>query len=320
MSCFCTAQGRVIHAVSGPVSKSKLLEEAKWAVDVYQQMLDKQIKDHSQQAEFVRAAHLAKFGVRPDEFKRVASDQMEVAWREYQSRMNEYQARVKEHQARVETYGAASEAGTYIRPVPSLDILARRHAAKLLDRGPDHGHRSDRAHQIFAAEPLASIVDIEARVFEELTDERFIHNRNRVYNAAEGVELAKEQRRPLVFVFYKETHGGRYGDQRQPNEAAQLIMNDIRARRRKSKIMRNAVFISLPIREQAALTQLVDIPVYELDESSSGSVAVVVADPDGKQVVAEGGRINFANVSSGFRAVSSQAAEQRRELASNNFN
>ena len=47
---------------------------------------------------------------------------------------------------------------------------------------------------------------------------------------------------------------------------------------------------------------------------------VVVADPDGKQVVAEGGHINFANVSSGFRAVSSQAAEQRRELASNNFN
>ena len=84
--------------------------------------------------------------------------------------------------------------------------------------------------------------------------------------------------------------------------------------------MRDAVFIFLPIREQAALTQLVDIPVYELDESSSGSVAVVVADPDGKQVVAEGGRINFAKVFSGFRAVSSQAAEQRRELASNNFN
>ena len=86
--------------------------------------------------------------------------------------------------------------------------------------------------------------------------------------------------------------------------------------------MRDAVFISLPIREQAALTQLVDIPVYELDESFRGanSVVVVVADPDGKQVVAEGGRINFANVSSGFRAVSSQAAEQRRELASNNFN
>ena len=268
VSCFCTAQGRVIHAVAGPVSKSRLLEEAQWAVDVHQQMLDSRIKDFDRQAEFVRTQHLAKFNVLPKEFETVTGYQLDAARREYQSRINEYQARVKEYQARVKQYGIESELGTHIRPVPSVDTLARRHAAKLLVSVPGH-RQSDQAHRIFVAQPMAFISDIEARVFEELTGERFVHNRDRVYNAAEGVMLAKEKRRPLVFVFYKEGHRRRKGDQGRPSQEAQLIMDTIRARRKKSKIMRDAIFISLPLREQAALTQLVDMSWMNLHVGQS---------------------------------------------------
>ena len=35
-SYFCTPDGRVIDAVAGPVGADKLLAEAKWAVDAYE--------------------------------------------------------------------------------------------------------------------------------------------------------------------------------------------------------------------------------------------------------------------------------------------
>ena len=39
-SYFCTPDGRVIHAVTGPVSAEQLLHEARWALDVYDELRD----------------------------------------------------------------------------------------------------------------------------------------------------------------------------------------------------------------------------------------------------------------------------------------
>ena len=299
-SCFCTPDGRVIHAVGGPVSKSRLLEEARWAVDVHQQMKNQEIKNFEEQASFVQAAHLEEFGVDPDEFENATKDKRAFAWSEYN--------------ARAQHYDAAVESGKSPRPVPSVDILASRKAARMLGyplgRYAAKDHRSMRAHQVFAAQPLVSISDIGARVFESLTGQRYVRNRERVYEVAEGVKRAQGERRPIVFVFYQEdiTNPGL-------NEEARMIMDEIVAKRKKSQKMREAVFVSLPIREQAALTQLVNLPIYNLNPSSSSSTFIVIADPDGQQVVAgSADQIDWAHLSEGFEFVSKMATQQREQL------
>jgi len=155
-------------------------------------------------------------------------------------------------------------------------------------------------------------------VFEYFAGEQFVKNRDRVYLAAKGVSLAKEQRRPLVFVFYRETIINRLSgkqDVRRPRAEAQSIMDEILAQKKKSKEWQDAVIVFLPAREQPALTQLVDLPTYQLDEFSMHSTVIVVADPDGNQVVAEGGHLDFDKLAKGFLTASSWAAEERRQRA-----
>jgi hypothetical protein len=53
-SHFLTPEGHVIHSVTGPVSASVLLEEARWAVDLYAQVMD---KSRLRQRQFSAAAH-----------------------------------------------------------------------------------------------------------------------------------------------------------------------------------------------------------------------------------------------------------------------
>lgn len=54
VSYFCTPEGRMLHAVGGPVSGEKLLVEARWARDL---ALDMQNNSRHSKAEFVRKAH-----------------------------------------------------------------------------------------------------------------------------------------------------------------------------------------------------------------------------------------------------------------------
>ena len=54
VSYFCTHEGRLIHAVGGPVDGDKLLSEAKWALQLAQDM---QTQPSQSKADFVREAH-----------------------------------------------------------------------------------------------------------------------------------------------------------------------------------------------------------------------------------------------------------------------
>ena len=54
VSYFCTPEGRVLHAVGGPVSGKKLLAEARWARDL---AADMQNNSGRSKADFVREAH-----------------------------------------------------------------------------------------------------------------------------------------------------------------------------------------------------------------------------------------------------------------------
>jgi hypothetical protein len=57
-SYFCTADGRVLHAVAGPVSGAKLLEEARWVEETCKLAELHDIKTFVQIQKFFRAAHV----------------------------------------------------------------------------------------------------------------------------------------------------------------------------------------------------------------------------------------------------------------------
>lgn len=64
VSYFLTPQGNVIHAVVGPVKADKLLAEARWAVDTWQQARERSKQTSIAQAGFVAQAHAAMSGDR----------------------------------------------------------------------------------------------------------------------------------------------------------------------------------------------------------------------------------------------------------------
>lgn len=51
---FCTPEGRLIHAVGGPVNSTRLLSEARWAADTFAQM---QLDKRQSMVETLREAH-----------------------------------------------------------------------------------------------------------------------------------------------------------------------------------------------------------------------------------------------------------------------
>jgi len=59
-SYFCTPEGRVIHAVVGPVGSEELLREAKWATKAYESVKDSD--DLTLQMQHMSQAHLAMSG------------------------------------------------------------------------------------------------------------------------------------------------------------------------------------------------------------------------------------------------------------------
>jgi hypothetical protein len=64
VSYFLTPQGNVINAVVGPAQADKLLAEAKWAVDTWQQARERSKQNSFVQAGFVAQAHAAVSGDR----------------------------------------------------------------------------------------------------------------------------------------------------------------------------------------------------------------------------------------------------------------
>lgn len=64
VSYFLTPQGNVIDAVVGPVKADKLLTEAQWAVDTWQQAHERSNKNAFAQAQFIAQAHAAVSGDR----------------------------------------------------------------------------------------------------------------------------------------------------------------------------------------------------------------------------------------------------------------
>jgi hypothetical protein len=59
-SYFCTSDGRVLHAVAGPVSAAKLLDEARWVEETWKLAQMHELKTVGQLQALFRTAHLER--------------------------------------------------------------------------------------------------------------------------------------------------------------------------------------------------------------------------------------------------------------------
>jgi hypothetical protein len=67
---FCTADGRVLHAIAGPVDARTLLQEAKWVLDIHEKAKKAADGKDADYVKFVRQAHaerLKKDSEKPEE-------------------------------------------------------------------------------------------------------------------------------------------------------------------------------------------------------------------------------------------------------------
>ena len=219
-TCFCTADGRVIHAVGGPAQSGTLLQEAKWAVETYQYAISNAPRHPAVQALLVRQRHLAELGIHSE---------------------------------------------------GSLHHLHDFHHWS-------SGSTDMRAHQLLAKLPLANYVAVRKPIFERLTGERYADDRSLVYLANTGIQLARERKAPIVFVLYDGHGHGRD----QYDSTTQWLLGVGFRQQPVAAALQSCVVIAIPTRQMAALTQLAELPEFELP--GNASPVIVLTDCDGKQL------------------------------------
>jgi hypothetical protein len=254
VSCFLTADGRAIHAIGGPVSAKRLLTEAQWAVDVY-----KRSRGFQDEKQVVEQAHLAKIGLTRSEFYQLAKRELKNARQEY-----DYNQRLAERSRRENPLAGP------VTDVVSIETLARRLAAS------GRGYVSP-AHSLFAAEPLVPFPQLRKRIFEKLGNETYVSNRDEVNLAAQGLKTARLRGNPLVLVLY--TPG--WDAKGQYDAVTKKLLNETMRHELVAKPLKSFEVVVLPLEKLAALTQLAELPTYELGNTSTSHI--VITRPNGEQ-------------------------------------
>lgn len=77
VSYFCTPEGRLIHAVGGPVSPQKLLAEARWATEAFRQL---RMDQRRRKAEVLREAHQIAANPKPSNSMQTNRNQPSSSW------------------------------------------------------------------------------------------------------------------------------------------------------------------------------------------------------------------------------------------------
>ena len=259
-SYFCTPDSRVIHAVGKNVSGDRLLREARWAVETFQQVEASAPANLDQRARLFEQAHLSALKVDPSTFLARVNQQFPEALRIY-----------TEKQKTSPGWSSRQERNrsVYDRIDPPL-VEARLRASRQFP--------GDRAHQILAAQPWPKFSWVAKRMFEDLAGERFTSNRARIYLAAEGLQRARDRKLPVLLVLYR----GGGSDREQFDGATQRLFAEIMSQPMVADPLRSFVVVAVPLRQFSALTSLADLPAYKI--SREASPLVIVTGSDGYQV------------------------------------
>jgi hypothetical protein len=125
---FCTPDGRVLHAVVGPVSGRKLLEEARWVQETWKLAEMQEVKTVAQLQTLYRAAHLERLA-------------------------KEFQITLPQDQLPA------------LEPDMGLDAVGRAYVNLLLSRS---GYQQAKVHLLLAAFSAPKIARVYVTVFETI--------------------------------------------------------------------------------------------------------------------------------------------------------
>ena len=295
-SYFCTPSGRVIHAVGKPVQAERLLQEARWALQTYQDAVQSAPDDVIEQTRFIELAHLTALKTDRDRFNTLVQNEMPKANGDYQSRMQSYRQQRSNH-----SHYTSRRVPEILRV--STEITARRRAARRLS--------GDRAHQILAAQPLAPLSDVYRELFEKLTGERANDQRGLVYSAAKGLQHARESNLPVLLVFYN----GHGENNEQFDSAMERLVDNVFRSPSVATPLQTFVVVSVPIRQIPALSNLAELPVYELPSGSRP--ALIITKPNGEEVGSMPGSVDPDQLASQLWPIVHQAwLDRAKQLAS----
>ena len=240
--------------MGGPVGAARLLKDAQWAVQTFERTLQTADSLHRQR-DLVEQAHLAQLQTTREEFERLVQKQLPRAKDDYRRAL---QRRTRRN------YKSSHEPERPVQP----QIQARRRAAAELP--------GERAHQILAAQPFPEFREVEEYGFEKLTGEKFAEGRSRIVGAARSLADAKQDQRPVLLVLYK-SHGS---NSYEYDKSTRDLFRKVLQRDPVAGPLRSYTVIKLPLRELAALSQLTEIPNFEVN-SRRGPVFILIG-RDGK--------------------------------------
>ncbi|MCH8924013.1 MAG: hypothetical protein IIA67_12795 [Planctomycetes bacterium] len=269
-SYFCTDELRVIHAAGGPISADELLKRARWAVDTANRAWEFAAGKLQGQKEIVAQAHL--YGLKKD--LKWFTDSVR---RELPSAERDFARYAGERRERARSGARPSSHRHGDRDAPDAMTLARWRVADRIG--------GEQAHRLLAADPLAAYGQVRRRMFEKLTGERFNTNRRPIYVAAEMLKRAREQGNPVMLVLYKS-----HGQDDTVDPLAWLSRETLFRQEAIARPLSAFIVVPLPLRQFSALTQLVDLPNYRIDQKASRTL--ILADHQGKQVETISGLVN----------------------------
>ena len=289
-SYFCSAEGRVIHAVGKNVSGNRLLREARWALKTFQNAQADAPGNLNRQAQLIELAHLAELQVDRPAFLAKANQEFPAAMKTYLDKQKSTMA----------SYGRRGAGRSVFDRLDPPLVEARLRAARHFS--------GDRAHQMLAAQPLPLFTHVAKRMFESLSGERFTGNRSRVYLAAEGLRRARDRNQPVLLVLYR----GKGPDREQYDDATKKLFSEVLSQPVLVAPLRSSTVVAIPLKQLPALTSLAALPSYQTPQDASP--LVIVTRPTGEQVTALTGSIAPDRLSSWLWRAWADARLQRAEL------
>lgn len=155
----------------------------------------------------------------------------------------------------------------------STDVIAAAHREAI---GTTNGNQK-KVHQLLAGKPLNQLADVYPSVFEDILNEEVANVTVDLKLATQGLEAAKREKLPLLFIFHKSDDNreaiGKWSlklAQQSRNSGAPL-----------PKIARSFVTIALPLDELPALSRLVGVEPYRAPNNTTP--LFVIADSNGVQ-------------------------------------
>jgi hypothetical protein len=157
---------------------------------------------------------------------------------------------------------------TQHRAVDSIALVRQAHLAQ----------PADRVHQFLAENPLAPLPAVYEYVFETLANQKVGQERAGATAATAALEKANKSGRPVLLVLT------RANADRRAHDAATERLLDRLGMSPAARPAKSCLVVWLPIDELPALSNLTDVPAYDLAERTTPTM--VLLRPSGEQIAA----------------------------------